>query len=121
MSLLVWFLPLFDTLRADLELGGLSRESSDRMRTLMTSRVSFVSSTVLITDDVKEFHSRVFRRVFRRMKARTLWSMLNFIPASRVSSVWREAIWSEMGEVPSQAEAKSCRRSEERRVGKECA
>ena len=73
----------------------------------MASRMSFVSSTVLITDDMKEFHSRVFGREFRRMKARTLWSMLNFIPASRVSSVWGEVMWSGMGEVPSQVEAKS--------------
>ena len=107
----VWFLPLFDTLRADSELGGLSWESSDMMQTSIASRISFVSSTVLITDDVKEFHSRVFGREFRRMKTRTLWSMLNFILASRVSSVRREAIWSEMGEVPSQVEAKSCRKT----------
>ena len=111
MLLPVRFLPLFDTLRADSELGGLSRESSDRMRTSIASKVSFVSSTVLITDDMKEFHSGVFGREFRKMKARTLWSMLNFIPASRVSSVRREAIWSEMGEVPSQVEAKSCRKA----------
>ena len=82
MLLLVWFLPLFDTLRTDLELEGLSRESSDRIQTSMASRMSFVSSTVLITDDMKEFHSGVFGREFRRMKVRTLWSMLNFIPAS---------------------------------------
>ena len=77
----------------------------------MASRVSLLSSTVLITDDVKEFHSRVFRREFRGMKARTLWSMLNFIPASQVSSVLREVMWSEMGKVPSQVEAKSCRKA----------
>ena len=68
----MWFPPLFDTLKADLELGGFSQESSDRMQTSMTSRVSLVSSTVLIMDDVKEFHSRVFGREFRSIKVRTL-------------------------------------------------
>ena len=58
-------------------------------------------------DDMKEFHSRVFGREFRRIKARILWSMLNFILASRVSSVLKEVMWSEMGAVPSQVEAKS--------------
>ena len=110
-SLPVWLPPLFDTLRADSELGGFSWESSDRIQTSMASRVSLVSSTVLIKDDVKEFHSGVFRREFRRIKTRTLWSMLNFIPASQVSSVRIEAIWSEMGEVPSQVEEKSCRKA----------
>ena len=71
-SLLVQFLSLFDTLRADSELGGFNQESSDRMQTLMASNVSLVSSTVLIMDDMKEFHSGVFRREFRRVKARTL-------------------------------------------------
>ena len=66
------FPPLFDTLKAGSELRGFSRESSDRMRTSMVSRVSLVSSPVLIIDDVKEFHFRVFRREFRRIKVRTL-------------------------------------------------
>ena len=66
------FLPLFDTLKADSELRRFSQESSDRMRTSMVSRVSLLSSTVLIMDDMKEFHSGVFGREFRRIKVRTL-------------------------------------------------
>ena len=69
--LLVWFPPLFDTLKADLELEGFSWESSDRIQTSMESRVSLVSSTVFIMDDMKEFHYGVFGREFRRIKART--------------------------------------------------
>ena len=55
--------------------------------------------------EMKVFHSSVLGRELIRVNASSLESMAYFIPASRDSMVLISAMWSPIGEMPSQSRA----------------